>query len=274
MSRSNFQIAFNVDVSHSYFEHNICNCLRYSHGPVTRALARRFDLRIRKRVSGFGFYINTRASLSSFLQYAAVATGQTYFDFEISASNPAFSFFTESPAGWLGRLVYDSNSGLNIHSGNIVQLVPEHVAGANAPNVGLLRVHFADMINNGSMQFTISYSARTTQWQYFIINSSAVQLQNPSVSGKTGISFTGPENVTMETGQQAILFTSGEKLLPLAEVPKYKFNLVNNSASNGGQPASSTQVIFRGLPNPDPERIGTAMIGEAVRVVSPMYVYV
>src|SRR3569833_1345428 len=228
MNKSNFQIAFNVDVSHSYFEHNVCSCLQYSYGPVTRALAARFDMRIRKRVSGFGFYINTRGSLSSFLQYACAATGQTYFDFDMSATNPAFNFFTESPAGWLGTLVYDSNSVLSIRSGDIIRLIPGQVTGAGASNVGILRVHFDDLINNGCMQFDISYDARATLWQYFVINSSAVSLQNPSISGKAGISFTGPENVTMETGQQAMLFTSGESLLPMAQVPKHRFNLINN----------------------------------------------
>jgi hypothetical protein len=274
MSTSNFQIVFNVEVSHSYFEQNVCKCLRFILGPVTGVLAKRFKMKIRKRVSGFDFYIDTRASLSSFLQYVGAATGQTYFDFEISATNPVFNFFTDAPAGWNGQRVYDSNSPLNERSGNIVQLIPSLVSGAKAPQVGRLQVHFSDIINQGYTQFTISYTARTTQWQYFIVNNSAVQLQNPLISGKTDISFTGPENVTIETGEQAMLFTSGENRIPLAEVPKYKFNLVNKPASGGGQAASSSQVIFRGLPNPDPIRIGTVMTGETVRVVSPMYVYV
>lgn len=243
-------------------------------GSVTGVLARRFDVRIRKRVSGFDFYINTRTSLSAFLQYAGSATGQTYFDFDISATSPAFNFFTDAPAGWLGQRVYDSSSVSNNRSGNIVQLIPAMIPGPDALCVSRLRVHFEDIINQGYTQFTISYAARRSQWQYFIVNASAVQLQNPLISGKTNISFTGPENVTIETGEQAMLFTSGENLIPLAEVPKYKFNLVNSSASKGGAGASSTQVIFRGLPNPDPIRIGTMMTGETISVISPMYVYV
>jgi hypothetical protein len=274
MSTSNFQMAFNVDVSHSYFKHNICSCLHYSPGPVTRTLAERFDVRIRKRISGFGFYINTRGPLSSFLQYAGAVSGQTYFDFDISATNPAFNFFTGSPAGWLGAFVYDSNSELNTTSGSTVQLIPAALPDAASPGIGILRVYFDDIIKNGPCQFTISYEARATQWQYFIINNSSVALQSPCISDKTGISFTGPENVTMETGQQAMLFTSGENLLPLAEIPQYKFNLVDTPAVKSGQPVLPARIIFKGLPNPDPVRIGTVANGETIRVISPMYVYV
>ncbi len=78
----------------------------------------------------------------------------------------------------------------------------------------------------------------------------------------------------METGQQAILFTSGENLLPLAEIPEYRFNLVNTPVAKSGQAPLPPQVVFKGLPNPDPVRIGTVATGEVTRVISPMYVYV
>ncbi len=151
MTTSNFQIAFNVDVSHSYFKNDICSGLKYTYGAATQAFVARFDARIRKRVSGFGFYINTRSPLSSFLQYACGVTGQTYFDFDISAANPAFNFFTESPAGWLGAFIYDSGSSLNKWSGSTIQLIAAP-SPANTPFIGVLRVHFNDIINNGAMQ--------------------------------------------------------------------------------------------------------------------------
>jgi hypothetical protein len=274
MIRSNFQIAFSVEVSHTYFKENVCKCLQFNPGSVTRALIRRFDLRIRKRISGFDFYINTRSSLNSFLKYIGTATGQTFFDFDIVTITPAFIFFTDFPANWLGQLVYDSISASNIYSGNKAQLTPDMVSETKASHVGKLRIYFQDIINQGYTQFAINYMARATQWQYFIINNSSIPLQNPSISGKTDISFVGPEQVTMDTGQKALLFTSGENLIPLTEVPKYKFNLLNNAVLQAGQKPSSVKVIFKGLPTPDPIRIGAAMNGNTIQVVSPMYVYV
>jgi hypothetical protein len=274
MIRSNFQIVFSVEVSHTYFKENVCKCLQFNPGGVTGALSKRFDLRIRKRISGFDFYVNTRSSLNAFIQYIAAATGQTFFDFDIVTLTPAFNFFTDFPANWLGQLIYDSRSASNIYSEGTVQLVPDPLSGARASHIGKLRVCFEDIINQGYTKFAITYMARATQWQYFIINNSSVQLQNPSISGKTDISFVGPEHVTIDNGQQAMLFTSGDKLIPLAEVPKYKFNLVNNPALQAGQKPASAKVIFRGLPNPDPIRIGAEMNGNTVQVVSPMYVYV
>jgi hypothetical protein len=98
-------------------------------------------------------------------------------------------------------------------------------------------------------------------------------LGNPNIAGKTNISFGGPENVTIDNGQQAMLFTS-DNLIPLSEVPVHRFNLVNNSDNSANQKVSPGKLIFKGLPNPDPVRIGIDMAGKDTRVVSPMYVYV
>jgi hypothetical protein len=270
---SNFQIAFSISVLHTYFEEDTCTCLRFNPGPAIKALSKRFELKQSNRIDGFDFYINTRSSIPDFLAYAGKVTGYSFFDFEIETVEPTFNLFTDLPMGWLGQLVYQSNDNLNTRDGTVIQLHANRVPAASTTNLGTLAIHFEDIIQNGYTQYAINYKARATQWQYFVINTSTVQLENPSISGKIPVSFDGPESVTTRTGQKALLFTSGDNLLPLSELPRYKFDLVNKPARQTGQ-TLSPKVIFKGLPNPDPRRSGVATVGDDSRVVSPMYIYV
>lgn len=277
MSQTNYQPVFKVEVSHTYFDKNICRCLCFKPGPVTSSLLSRFGIRKRDNMNGFDLFINSRTPLPEFLGYISNTTGSSFFDFEIETIAPAFNLFTELiPTNWVGKLVYDSGSELNTNENGQI-LLGASLSPGGTSFLGSLTIHFDDIIktaNQGFAQYAISYTARATQWQYLVINKSAVQLDNPAISGKAGINFIGPQNVTMDNAEQALLFTSGDNLLPLSEVPKYKFDLVNNTARQTGQKPSSAKVIFKGLPSPHPSRIAFDKAGNTGRIVSPMYVYV
>jgi hypothetical protein len=281
MIRSNFQMMFKVEVFHSYFEQGICNCLRFKPGATTTGLLKRFDFKIRNKINGFDFYSNSRYTITAFLQYIQTSTNQTFFDFEIESNDPNFHLFTELPVDWVGQLFYDSQASVNMHQDGVVELGQSLSENANITSLGNLTVHFDDILKfgpgNKCAQFAINYKARSTQWQYFVINKSSIQLNNPAIGGKADIGFNGPENVTIENGERAILFTSGDNLIPLSKVPTYKFDLVNRPALNGNDPpkrASAPKIIFRGLPNPDPKRIGIVNVNSINQVSSPIYVYV
>ena len=272
MIRSNFQPLFKITVSHSYFEQGICQCLWFKEGKATADLSKRFGLKRRDTINGLEFYADTQATIRAFLNYISSTTKATYFDFDLETTDDAFRTFTESPLGWLGQFVYDSQNESNTNDRGITQLNAELSPDFNAKSVGSLKIYFSDIIKQGFAQFAISYMARATQWQYFIINRSAVKLDNPAISGKNEVKFDGPETVTMDNGQKAILFTSGSNLLPLSKVSGLRFDLVNNSVQADSQ-KSSSKIIFKGLPSPDPIRIGTVQ-GQSNQLASPMYVYI
>lgn len=280
MIQSNFQILFKVEVLHSYFDQNICPCLKFNPGSVTSKLLDRFDFKCRSKINGFDLYANSRASVTAFLNYITKATNQTYFDFGIVTTNSHFNFFTDLPVDWVGQLDFDSQAASNRYEGNAVQLSQGLSKNAGTSRLGNLILRFNDILkfqnNNGFTQFDIRFAARSTQWQYFVINKSSIQLDNPAI-GKTDMDFTGPENVFIESGQQALLFSSGDNLIPLSELPKYKFNLINKPASGGNETTrkiSAPKIIYTGLPNPDPGRIGMTRINGKNQVSSPMYVFI
>lgn len=280
--QTTFKIAFSLAVTHTYFVRGICNCLQFIPDAGTQMLLKRFGFTIRNKIDGFDLYSNSTTELSALLSHVSKVTGKNAFGFKIQTNNPSFNCFTDLPVSWRGQLLYNSQSIVNVSASNIVQLKETQSSDADNTCIGSLNVQFDDLLmyssTSGFAQFQISYKARSTQWQYYIIYKSAVALGNPAVVGKSGINFSPPSDVTIDSGQQAMLFTSGNNLIPLSEVPQYQFDLVNNPASNGDESSggknTSVKIILKGLPNPDPTRMGMVSIDNQQQVSSPMYVYI
>jgi hypothetical protein len=281
MKKTGFTIAFKIEVSHSYFKNNICTCLQFELSAATKKIFDRFGCIIRNKINGFDFYVNATDDLAALFTYIKNVTAQDYFEFDIKNKNPSFNLFTELPADWVGQLTYDSSSGENNVAKDTVELKESLSINSGIASFGKLLIYFDDIIKYQNdkkyTQFNIAYKARATQWQYFIINRNAVVLDNPAIVGKVAVDFDTPEIVVTETGQQAILFSSGNNLIPLSEVPVYMFDLVNNSKTNNSsttKKSTAAKIIFKGLPNPDPDKIGIIKGDIKNEFSSPMYVYV
>jgi hypothetical protein len=266
MMQSNYQQACGVEVSHSYFEKQICRCLEFIPSQVTEALMKKFDCRMRHRVNGFDLYINSKQPLVNLLNYIKQVTGQTFFEFRITTNDPYFVSFTDLPIDWMGTILYDSGDVRNTKEGNVVLLNAQLTNNDGPSKIGNLKIQFDDTAP-GMQQFRINFNARSTQWQYFIVNKNAVVLDAPAIA-KSAFSFNAPEQVTIDSGEEAILFSSGNNLIPLSEIPKYKFDLINNTSGR-----SSPKVLFKGLPNPDVKKIGIVNVNGQKQFSSPMYIY-
>jgi len=275
MSRG-YQSLFGLEVFHSYFQQNICRCLEFNAEADTVKLMKRFRFVIRRKVNGFGLYSDSEQSAEQQFNYIQQATGLDSFSFEIRTTDPDFNFFTELPPDWVGQMNYDSNNA-SLTDGR-VQLNEEPDGTTGDAYIGRIILRFDDILRfsdqTGYPTFAISYQARATQWQYFVINRSSVPLNEPSISGKGDITFDGPQNVVTAAGEAALLFSSGANLLPLSEQVIYKFDLVNLPSSTDGTSGKplTPRVIIKGLPNPAPQWIGTVK-DDTSQLSSPMYVY-
>lgn len=268
MMQSNYQIAFSVEVLHSYFEQQVCRCLRFSPSPATDQLMKKFDCRMRHKVNGFDLYTNSKQSLSNLLNYIKQVQDQTFFEFTITTVDPHFISFTDLPVDWIGTIMYDSGDLHTTQDGGVIGLNAQLTNNERPSPLGNLRIQFDDIVNKESYpQFRINFNARSTQWQYFIINKNAVVFDTPAI-GRSEIGFSTPQQVLIDNGEQATLFSSGDNLIPLSEVPKYKFDLVNNSSNS-----RSPKILFKGLPNPDVKRIGIVNVKGQKQFSSPMYIY-
>jgi len=279
MITTNYLQVLSLSVAHSYFEGNICTCLQFRPKPLAAELFGRFGFRMRNKLNGFELYTTSTATLRSLFNYITSATGEVFFEFDMLSSRSDFNSFTEIPVNWVGLLEYSSR---NITEGDKTLLLKETLSPPVTPSVcGNLKIYFDDLLDETeegtTPSFEISFSARATQWQYFVINRNSVPLDNPLIKGKADIVFENRGTVTIETGERALLLSSGNALLSLSEVPVYKFDLVNELRSGGNETTTKrtpARTVFKGLPNADPAQSGLISINDKIQVSSPIYIYV
>jgi len=273
MRQSSFKKMFSVAVFHSYFENDKCNHIQFSPTNECKGVMMKFGFLINRKSNGFELFSNTTGSIRTLLEYIHKTSGTDYLEFDINTDNPDFTLFTEIPINWLGQITYNSRDPENQHQNGNTQL-HEILKDGESSSIGNLKIYFEDIWDyNDNPDYTcfeMNFRARATQWQYYIINKNTPQFDNLTIKEKENITFDGPEQVVLETGEQALLFSSGATLIPLSEKPKYKFDLVNNTTANElNQKTAGHKIVIKGLPVPNVARIGK----DKTQVSSPMYIY-
>lgn len=268
MMTTRYNMVFGMNVTHTYFQEGICTCLGFEPTAATAALMSRYGFKIRKQDYGFDLYSSSAQPLDILLPYITSATGERTFEFDMNISDELFYSYTNFPVALQGQMVFDT---ANISGGVLKMDLRSKANGA----AGLLTVNFDDIVT-GVPVFKISFESRSTQWQYYVVNRSAMPLNNPGISGKPGITFEGPQQVVIATGEDALLFSSGGTLLPLTNWPQYKFDLVNYATSSGNAAAvkQGARTVFRGLPVPNPAYFNISQVNGSSQVSSPIYVYI
>ncbi|AXG74385.1 hypothetical protein DVK85_09130 [Flavobacterium arcticum] len=271
MINSNFQPVFNIAVWHSYFNDGVCKGLQFIPTSTTQQLVKRYGFLSRQLVNGLEWYANTTTPLPDYLNNIIKATGLMSFEFDIVTNSQLFYSYTDIDQNWIGQFLYNSKQTTLNQDKDTLQLTPTLQEG-DTTILGKLTLYFDDLItlikNHNTVSYSIQFTARATQWQYYIINRNVKPENNLEIKGKTALTFSNPQNVTTDNGEQALLFTS-LSFITLQEKPVYKFDLVSQNKSST---KLSTKVIYKGLPNPDPRNV--AIVKDITQLVSPMYVYI
>lgn len=276
MTGTNLASLFTIHVQHGYFPGGVCTCLQFIPDAGTQLLQQRFGFSMRTQHDGFGWYANTAQSLPEYIAYVAQTSGETAFRFTIHTRQQEFFGYTELPVNLAGQIIVTTTRSTGNEKN--IPLTVQITGKPAATGMGTLTILFADLLSimksTTAPQFTLSFAARKTQWQYYVINSSAMVLNNPAVTGSSNIVFNGPQPVTLSNGQQAMLFTSGNELIPLSRQPRYVFSLVNRAQGETGSNRFAAKTIVKGLPTPDPVQFELLEINGSLQMSSPMYVYI
>lgn len=273
MAASNYQRVWGLQVLHSYYPQSICTDIQLVPSEATAAVFKRYGFTMTASANQWLLYCNTPSSLPALLQYITQATGQDAFVLGLQSGTVDFTNFTDMPMQ--GNTGFDYNSNDTEAAGNnnnALVLRPTMVPAIRLPWLGSITLRFADLaavVGTAAIQYQILFSARATQWQYYVVNRSGLPLGSAAIRGKQGIRFTDARPVDLATGDRALFFSSDEGLLPLSKVPQYRFDLVNDP---GGQ--ATAKVIVKGLPNPATSLIEAVTINGQAQAASPMYVYV
>lgn len=273
-------LLFMIAAFHPYYSDEICRCIRFKPGPVTADLQSKYGFLLRNTGNGFDLYANNSGNPSSLLNYIINTTGYSFFDFVFETTDPAFYLFTALPADWKGELTYDSRYTKPVPGTNKIKLTEQLTENKSIQAAGNIQIHFNDLIpflnTNTVVEYNIRFTARVTQWQYFIVNKNAVPLSNPFIKGNVDFEFEGPETISIPSGQEALFFNSGKHLLPLCEKPGYKFSLLDHTGKDQIITPKSTRnkTVLRSLPSPDPSRFEFVEIDGSKQFSSPMYIYI
>lgn len=267
-------LLFNLDVTHSYYENDICRDLVYTPSKNTQKLINRFSFKIEKRMKGFSFYTEEKESYAAFLNYIEQATELSSFDFDVSTINSNFYQVTSVfPINEIGYFSYESNH--KTQDTSTIILKETFNPSSNATAVFKLKINFSDIIalkdTENPISFKIQLEARSTQWVYNIINTSNQDFGTLSIKSSSKIVFDSSKKVTLQNGQEALQFSSGDQKIPLKQVPKFTFDLANTTTKLGN---NRTNIIFKGLPNANPAIMDIYKDNGKDEVMSLMYVYI
>lgn len=275
MIRDRFYKMFSLEVMHTYYINDICKGLIYNPTKNTESIIKRFSLKLNLTTKGFEFYTDTKKSITSLLNYITKVTGEESFNFNAITVDSQFYQFTNLPINQIGVIKYNSSSNEVVSDTTVRVLKPEFIPTIEANELFSLSVKFQDLIksdeNKNSSIYKIEFTARDTQWKYFILNNTNQHLGNLSIKCKSEVEFEGPIEVILQNGEKAQLFSSEKQLLPLSEAPKYNFDLMSTIKKNG---VNRNKILFKGLPNPNPNIIKIDSNKTETIVASLMYIYV
>ena len=117
--------------------------------------------------------------------------------------------------------------------------------------------------------YTINFSARSTTWRYYVINRKPEPIGSSAVVDVQGkINFSGPENTSLPTGEEATAFTSGSPIA-LAQSPNYEFSLYDQYNAEVG----IGNLLMEKLPAASPNQI-VPEGNSPEQIFSEIYIYV
>lgn len=270
MATSSYKLIFGLSVTHSYYKNNFCTCLQFIPCSGTAAVIKRYGFRLNQQADGFQLYLDAVSSPVSLFNHIENVTGASSFDFKICSMLSDFSVITNWPVNWKGQFQFNSSNSLNTIAGETFLLQQELQTAAATG--GSLKLYFKDILGMyaaGVTKYSISFEARSTRWQYFIVNRSDVHFNKLTVKDKKGFVFEGQTEVPTPAGEKAFLFSSPQNL-PLKQEPEYVFDLVNIQQSSN---YNGSNIIYKGLPTPGTSLIETVVMNGRTEVLSPMYVY-
>ena len=246
-----YQSLFSLTTNHSYFSDKICKGIIFNPTEETKRFMVHFGLISKFTNNSFTIFADTTIDLNQKINWENINKG-TFLQFNITFTDSNFFLYTDLKANQYGYATYSANSNLNIKRDEITELTALPNATNNCVQISLSSLLEAAEKKCES-KFEINFFARSTQWRYFLINKSNIDINDLAIRNKA-IAFTGPVEVILEYGEKALLFSSGDSLIPLTEKPNLQFSLVSKKSTIiKSLPTVNlpTGSFVRGVPKPD-----------------------
>jgi hypothetical protein len=263
---------FKITVAHSYYASGICECLHYKASADTQTLMDKYGFALKVTTKGFQVYTTTHQSVENYLNYITQVSENTAFAFAGITSDQNFYNFTNVPIDQLGVPTYTSTNTENVATNETIQLAETFVTNTTTQEAVSITITFDDLIRlhktSNNVQFNIQMNARETQWNYYVINNSNQEFKQLAIQSNNEIQFSEPTAVTLQNGQNALLFSSETTKIPLKNTVQNTFNLINTKSTLTGE---RTETIIKGLPIPNPQNL---QVNNDHTIASLVYLYI
>lgn len=253
------------EVLHSYFRDGLCRDLDIIPDQNTEALLKQNGVHWHKSSTNtWALFGPTQLDLASF----TAQSPDQQLVFNCQSSDPTFVQFTQYPIGELGHYEF-SNKTLQQTGLAKTNLPSEFKSTTSASSPIIAKIDLDLSALTIGAQFQISFEARKTRWQYFIIPQQSIE-DSLILQGQEAHLFTGPESKKMQNGTDAQCFDSTTNLLPIQEVSDVKLKLATQQTGN---PGAAAKILIEHLPTPAPSSLTMPQDG-GNDLMASVYIYV
>lgn len=263
---------FQLRLQHHFFQDQQWLNAQLVADSATQALMQRYQWQLLQQRNVWSLYSHATTGRETFLNNLAVVTDQQPLCFWLVQPLPNFVTFTDLPLDWKGLMAFDSNATEMTDQGLLnLSWKTEAFGKAPANTVGVVRLHISDLLQQPSYQ--IQLQSRETHWEYHLIQTHQVRLQQPEILDANGQRvFSKPEKYQTDTGETAWRSNSGHQQLPMQQNPKTLLKLVDNQMVDVHEGRSVQRTVLNCLPTPRTDQI-QPHTEKPNTALSVMYVY-
>ncbi|SEB37326.1 hypothetical protein SAMN04489761_0243 [Tenacibaculum sp. MAR_2009_124] len=263
---SDYTKIFQLKVSHSYYDSGVCDTLIYEPSNRTKEIFNRYQFKTNIGADGLSLFFLSKNDRITFLNYIMKTTGERILEYTVSA-NEQFYQVTQWPDNKRGYFNTITSSIKNNSDSN--ELIKSFKEANNSGIVAKITLNIEDLLNNPDVDYVLKFNAKSTQLSYAFINNSGKHFKKLYIQSIPEMNFFAPYNIVLENGQKAICFISENTEIQLSQTPKYQLNLYEENEKLG---TKRKQVVFKGLPHPNPSVYEIVKQENIIR--SLMYVYI
>ena len=299
---------FTVDLRHNYYCNGVMHGMSLVPDDNTQQFFKRYHLISHQQHGVYSVYYNGRTSYRQFMLHLDRLMDQTALRFILVSAITNFYLMSDLPINWLGDLDFSSHEqdlsyGERNSEGaverdferNVEKDVDKSVEKKHelvqlkmrlkersltqSRQVGRLAIYPDSLMNKPttSSHFCIQLKSRKTHWHYLVINRSGITLNNPKVTNQKGIEFETAGLELLPTGEQVMVFRSGDHTFELQQKYQNIFHLVNQDQFDDvfidTTNKVNEKVLFSALPVPSTDMINVNKTSGEDYIYSQMYVY-
>ncbi|WP_305982788.1 hypothetical protein [Roseivirga thermotolerans] len=277
MKKITYRPLCQIDLLHSYYVNGIFRDAKVVPDQKAQVFMWNAGLLFKSTEKGFALYHNESFDVE-YIKELTSFFGNFYLRFNLHSTAKDFIYITDTSLEQLS-LYHFSNK--NVSENDTGLLLPTLQADIlMSGTLGFIDIHLDEfLVNNklASKDYTIAFSARTTQWNYYLANTTEDHSQVYVIQDSEGNLFSGPEKLEISDGSVAYKYSSGSRYYPLREQPAHYCSLKKIGESQAeSNDALTNNIVIEKLPVASPSSITSIEnidAGNQEIACSSIYVY-